>query len=99
MMVLFYVMISISLCHITQMRELRINQLAAGAGPAPFPAAWRPAYSKCHTVFVMPLSCFYAKGCNVDVVLLSKGPKVALYVRWKAIFFLGPLGLIQLSVW
>lgn len=29
MTVLFYVMISISLCHITQMRKLRIKQLGA----------------------------------------------------------------------
>lgn len=79
------------------MRELRIKQLAAGAGPTAFTAVSRPVYSKCHTVFVMPLSSFYAKGYNVDVMLLSKGIQVTLY-SGRNIFFLEPLGLYQLAI-
>jgi len=62
MIVLFYVMISISLCHITQMRKLGIKLLGAEAGLALFIASWWGMYSKCHTIFVMPLSWFYSSG-------------------------------------
>lgn len=83
MIVLFYVMISISLCHITQMRKLRINQRGAGAGLALFTAMCRDVYSKCHMVFAMPLSWFYTRGYNVDVVLLFRRTRVTLRARWR----------------
>lgn len=59
MKVPFCVMISISLCHITQMRKLRIKLLGEEQVEL-----LSDVYSKCHLIFVMPLSCFYAGTLN-----------------------------------
>lgn len=79
------------------MRKLRINQRGAGAGLALFTAIWRDVYSKCHMVFAMPLSWFYTRGYNVDVVLLFQKDQSNLARQMEG--FLEALVLFRVSIW